>query len=243
MSTVRLAAGHYYQTGRTFMSSAEREDRDPRTPLIRFATDGTPADTVWRHQPPPSNAVTLQTSNLRINLDMPEAFAPVFRWAVLSDGRVVVSDSANYVLHIVLPDGTIERTIRRDPPARATTEADREAERERVRGQPGLRMSGGQAVNDEEYRRQRIANMTFADVIPRITNLAVDPKDRIWVGVSVDEPGKTERIDVYDASGRLLGEIRDPAFFPDLVYGPDLAVLLTKDEFDVQQAVLMRVVE
>ena len=87
------------------------------------------------------------------------------------------------------------------------------------------------------------ANMTFADVIPRITNLAVDPKDRIRVGVSVDEPGKTERIDVYDASGRLLGEIRDPAFFPDLVYGPDLAVLLTKDEFDVQQAVLMRVVE
>src|SRR5690606_33277306 len=94
-----------------------------------------------------------------------------------------------------------------------------------------------------EFLRQRLENMTFADVIPRITNLTVDPKDRIWVGVSVEQPGKTERIDVYDSSGRLLGEIRDPAFFPSLLYGPDLAARLTHDEFDVQQVVVMRVVE
>src|SRR5690606_16559662 len=143
---------------------------EPPTPLIRFATDGTPVDTLWRHQPPPSNEVSLQTGTLRMNIRMAHAFAPVFRGAPPSDGRVVVSDSANYVLHIVRPDGALERTIRRDPPARPTTEEDREAARERVRGQSGPRMAGGPAMDDEEYRRQRIANMTFADVIPRITN-------------------------------------------------------------------------
>lgn len=59
----------------------------------------------------------------------------------------------------------------------------------------------------------------------------------------MNKPEKTERIDVYDASGRLLGGIRDPAFFPNLLYDPDLAAWLAGDEFDVQQVVVIRVVE
>src|SRR5690606_35580498 len=210
------------------------------TPLVRSTLDGTPLDTLWFSSARRANTVTLQTGTTIMRMMMAETFAPQFRWAVLSDGRVVVSDSANYVLHIVLPDGTIERTIRRDPPARATTDADREAAREEARVQ-SANASG--LAGSEDFLRQRLESMTFADVIPRITNLAVDPQGRIWVGVSVDTPEKTERIDVYDAAGRLLGEIRDPAFFPHLLYGPGLAARLTTDELDVDQVVVMRVVE
>ena len=240
MSTVSLAAGHYYQTGETFMMRTRADaEGDPPIPLVRFASDGTPVDTLWRHQPPPTTAVRFEMGGRSVTRHLRPAFAPVFRWATLSDGRIIVSDSANYVLHIVRPDGTIERTIRRDPPARATTDADREAARERERNLP----VPGTVLDAQEFRRQGAENMTFAATIPRVTELLIDAKDRIWVGVSVEKPETTERIDIYDAAGRLLGEIREPAFFPDLVYGPDLAALLAKDEFDVQQVVVMRVVE
>ncbi|HEX7091793.1 MAG TPA: hypothetical protein VF192_16760 [Longimicrobiales bacterium] len=243
VSNVRLGGGSYYRTGEMFMAGANADGQEvPPVPLVRYTPDGIPLDTVWRHQPPPITEVWFELAGRRVTVEMGPAFAPAFRWAPLSDGRVVVSDSANYVLHIIRPDGTIERTIRRDPPARATTDADREAARERERNLPAPRLPGMPA-DAQVFRSMRAENMTFAATIPRVTALLIDPKDRIWVGVSVDEPEKTERIDIYDAAGRLLGEIRDPAFFPDLLYGPDLAALLTKDEFDVQQVVVMRVVE
>ena len=243
MSGLSLGGGSYYRTGETFMAGANTDaEGQPLVPLVRYAPDGVPLDTVWRHQPPPTTTVRFQLGGVPVTRQLRPAYAPAFRWAPLSDGRVVVSDSANYVLHIILPDGTIERTIRRDPPARPVTEADKDAARERERNLPVPRLPGIPA-DAQEFRNKGAENMTFAATIPRITALLIDAKDRIWVGVSVDEPEKAERIDVYDAAGRLLGEIRDPAFFPDLVYGPDLAALLTKDELDVQQVVVMRVVE
>ena len=238
---IALAGGHLYQLGAiAFSGSGRGADEPPPTPLLRSTLDGTPLDTLWLGSPQRWNTVTLRSGTSMTMIMIPETFAPQFRWAVLSDGRVVVSDSVNYVLHIVAPDGTLERTIRRDPPARATTDADREAAREEERTR-AANASG--LTGSDEFLRQRLESMTFADVIPRITNLAVDPQDRIWVGVSVDTPEKTERIDVYDASGRLIGEIRDPAFFPRLLYGPGLAARLTTDELDVDQVVVMRVVE
>ena len=243
MSGVSLGGSSYYRTGEMFMVGARTEGQGhPLVPLVRYALDGVPLDTVWRHQPPPTTTVRFQLGGVPVTRQLRPAYAPVFRWAPLSDGRVVVSDSANYVLHIVLPDGTIERTIQRDPPARPVTEADKDAARERERNLPVPRLPGIPA-DAQEFRNKGAENMTFAATIPRITALLIDAKDRIWVGVSVDKPETTERIDVYDAAGRLLGEIRDPAFFPDLLYGPDLAALLRQDEFDVQQVVVMRVVE
>ena len=239
-TNIALAGGHfYYVAGSVLATPAARADEQPAIPLVRAALDGAPLDTLWLIKPRPLYTLEFRSGNNLTMTMISMTFAPTLRWALLSDGRVVLSDSANYVLHIVTPDGTIERTIRRDPPARPVTEADREAAREEVRsqsGNPGL-------TGSPDFVRQWLEKMTFADVIPRITNLAVDSKDRIWVGVSVNEPEKTERIDVYDASGRLLGEIRDPAFFPRLFYGPDLAARVTTDEFDAEQVVVMRLVE
>jgi len=242
VSDVSLAGGSYYRTAEAFVPRASADGEELPVPLVRYALDGTALDTVWRHQPLSSNEVRFELGGMPITRRMRPAYAPALRWAVLSDGRVVVSDSANYVLHIILPEGTIERTIRRGPPARPVTEADREAARERERNLPPPRLPGMPA-DAQEFRNKGAENMTFADVIPRITNLTVDPKDRIWVGVSMEKPGVTERIDIYDTAGRLLGEIRNPAFFPSLLYGPNLAAQITKDEFDVEQVVVMRVVE
>ena len=55
---------------------------------------------------------------------------------------------------------------------------------------------------------KRLEALTFAESVPRITGLAIDGSDRLWVGVSVNRPGETDRIDVYGRDGGLLGEIR-----------------------------------
>ncbi len=94
----------------------------------------------------------------------------------------------------------------------------------------------------EELLEAQLAAMTFAPVIPRITGVRVDPLDRIWVGVSLDEPGTTARIDVYDREGNLLGELHGWEL-PDVFLGPSRAARLDRDEFDVQRIVVYRVLE
>jgi hypothetical protein len=157
----------------------------------------------------------------------------------------VVSDSAAYALHLIAPNGEITRSIRRQPPPRATTETDREFARERVREETtggGVRVGGGGPDEDRqaEILRQRLEKMTFADLVPRVVALRVDPSDRIWVGVSEDRPGEVDRIDVYDRDGQLLGELRDMPF-PDVFLSPDRIGVLRRDDLDVQQLVILNV--
>ncbi len=85
--------------------------------------------------------------------------------------------------------------------------------------------------------------MTFSDRIPLITGLAVDGQDRLWVGVSGDLPGETERIDVYESDGTLVGEIRQPDVFPMLFYGDGRAAVLDRDELDVQRILVFQLTE
>jgi sugar lactone lactonase YvrE len=90
---------------------------------------------------------------------------------------------------------------------------------------------------------KRLEALTFAEDVPRITGLLIDDDDRLWAGVSVERPGETDRIDVYAPDGTLLGEIRAPEFFPDLLFGDGRVARLTADDLDVQQIVVYRLVE
>ncbi|MFQ5747644.1 MAG: hypothetical protein ACE5HF_10565, partial [Gemmatimonadota bacterium] len=120
------------------------------------------------------------------------------------------------------------------------TEEDRAAERDRIREE------GEESSRSESERtllEARLEKTTFADVIPRISGLAVDGRDRIWVGVSEQTPETVERIDVYDRDGVLLGEIANDPLLPDLFYGPGLAAVIRRDDLDVQQIVILRLVE
>ncbi len=82
--------------------------------------------------------------------------------------------------------------------------------------------------------------MTFEDRIPRIVELSVDPRGRIWVGVSENVPGTVQRIDVYEPDGTLVGELRGVPF-PQAFTGQDRILTSRRDELDVPQAVVMRV--
>lgn len=239
-----LPAGFLQTVGAFGRSEAESAKG---VPLVRFDRQLQPADTLWVAPPEPTDVVQTEMNGRRMILNMTQEFWPDFHWRALSDGGVVVSDSAEYLIRVLGADGSVRRIIRRDPPARATTDQDREAVKRRMLAQAdsGQGISfGGSGPDPAAQRRmaeQRIEKMTFADRIPRILGLRVDPGDRIWVSVASDaDPGQPERIDVYDPDGRLLGELRDFPF-PAGFAGPDRVLTVRKDELEVPQVVVLRV--
>lgn len=236
-------------------SGIDLPEPERRIPLRFLSLTGESVATPWLAPEPPMRLVTVSGG---VTIGVRRAFRPRFRWAQLSDGTVVVSDTAEYVLHLVRPDGARVRSFGRDLPARAVTEADREAERERLISQGGsiaasaLELAGamiargggsGRApslLSRSELAEEEARAMEFEPVIPRVVGIVVDRADRIWVGISLDRPDTVERVDIFDRDGRLLGELTS-AILPDAFTGSDHALVLRRDELDVQQVVVMRI--
>ncbi|MCL7980697.1 MAG: hypothetical protein M8865_12420 [marine benthic group bacterium] len=210
----------------------------PRT-LLRIRRDGTIADTLWSAPPPPFDRIELTAGNQLAVMLVQRSFSPGFYWERFSDGSFAVAQEADYEIRILNSDGTERLRIRREPAARETTEADRERAREDAREQAEESSSPFVRQSIDE----RIEKMTFAERIPRITGLAIDGSDRLWVGVAGQKPGETMRIDVFAADGAPVGEIREGALLPTHFFGRSRAALLDRDELDVQRVVLLELRE
>ena len=206
----------------------------PPRPVVRIDRDGTVTDTLWTVPAPRTDVVTVTSGNNTMMMMMSRRFSPNFSYARLSDGRLVKQDLADYDVRMMDPDGTVRRVIQRDPPPRATTEADRQREIDEVLEPADDR--------DADMQRKQADAMTFEETIPVINRLEVDHTDRIWVSVSETIPDEDERLDVYSADGRLLGELRGVEL-PDLFFGDGYAAVLTRDDLEVEQIVILRLVE
>ncbi|MEJ2481977.1 MAG: hypothetical protein P8049_02370 [Gemmatimonadota bacterium] len=211
----------------------------PPRRLLRIRRDGTIADTLWTAPPPAFDRIELTTGNRVAIMLSQRSFSPGFFWERFSDGSFAIAQEADYEIRLLNASGDERLRIRREPPARVATEADRERAREEAREQSADSSSPFVRQSIEE----RIEKMTFADRIPRITGLAVDGSDRLWVGVAGEIPGETSRIDVYESDGSLVGEIREDPLLPTRFFADSRAVLLDRDELDVQRAVLLRLDE
>jgi hypothetical protein len=212
-------------------------------PLIRMDRSLEPVDTLWIRPPAGVDRVELDMGEgRRIALALSQEFSPSFHWGALRDGGVVVADSVDYVFRILGPDGAVRRVVQRDPAARPTTDDDRRAARQALLEATGPSVTiDGASPGDDFQRRMaeaRAEAMTFRERIPRIVRLTVDSRDRIWVGVSEDSAKVVERIDVYDAGGLLLGELRGIPF-PDAFTGGDRILTTRTDELDVPQVVVV----
>lgn len=230
----------------SFVFEPAAEELPPQT-LQRIARTTEPGasgesvaiDTLWTAPPRKVNFITMTSGNQRVILLNRQQFQPELSWARFSDGGLVVQDAPEYELYLLDRDGATKRIIRRDPPPRPTTETDRQAVIDETLAPPD---NGQDDPAAADRRRQRADAMTFANVIPRIVEFRIDPKDRLWVGVSEQEPGEIERIDVFDRDGTLLGELRDLPL-PHHFLGENRAVLLGADEFEVQQIRVLRLVD
>lgn len=224
-----------YGVGVIFSFTPGAEVSVPPQRLLHVTREGEVADTVWTAPPREFDQVELTAGGSRMMMLMQRRFTAAFRWGRFSDGTFAVADSPEYDVAFVAPDGTVTRRVRRAPPARPTTEEDRERARREIREQAEASTSDAMRQSVE----QRIEKTTFAETVPRITGLAVDGEDRLWVGVATDVPEETGRIDVYDREGALLGEIRDPSFFPALFYGDGRAAIVDVDELDVPRVIVL----
>ena len=223
----------------TFRFTPGDDSGPPPMPLVHMTLGGVYDDTLWTAERPHMDRIELRSGNQVMVGLIQQAFAPGFRWGRFEDGTFALSEGPEYDIHLLDAEGRELRKIHRDPPARAPTTEDMDRERQRQRDMaPPSNIPGA-----EQLMEKRLEALTFAEQIPRITGLAVDTQDRLWVGVSVDRPGETDRIDVYDRDGGLLGEIRAPEFFPTLFYGDGLVTQLTADDLEVQQIVVYRLVE
>jgi hypothetical protein len=226
----------------------------------RMSPGGTVLDTLWLYQPPEPIVAQSGGSDNRVMVRTSRAFEPTLNWAAFSDGGIATSDSAEYILHLVDHEGNLVRRIQRDLPAREVTEADKEIARnrlkERMASGGGMRVAitvgggggGGVSISSgsgpampaaSALMEAQLKAMTFAPVVPRIIGVRVDPADRLWVGVSLENPGDTDRIDIYDREGRLIKELTGQPL-PEAFLTPDLAVRLVQDEFEVEQILIYR---
>ncbi len=228
-----------YGVSMIFSFSPGEDVEYPPRRLIYLPREAGIGDTIWTAPPPEFDRVELTSGGSVAIMLTQRTFSPGFHWERFSDGGFVVAQGAEYELSFLAPDGSERLRVRREPPSRLTTEEDRQRAREEVRDEAEESTSPFVRQSIDE----RIEKMTFNDRIPRITGLAVDGRDRVWVGVSGDLPGATDRIDVFDTNGTLIGEIHDPDVFPLLFYGDGRAAVLDSDELDVQRVIVFQLRE
>ncbi len=221
----------------------EQEASSDVMPLVSVGPEGATADTLWSRPAPKRDLVQVQVSGRTAIMLVTPTFEPTLRWDAFADGSIAIASDSSYTIHLLRPDGSEWMRIARDLPPVPVGDDERELARNRIREAAG---HGDMPDNPtmRQMMEKRVETMTFAAAIPRITGIRVDGSDRIWVGVSLSLPDSTQRIDVFERDGSLLGTIEDMRQLPATFFGSDRAAALHTDpDTDVQQVVVMRLRE
>lgn len=227
---------------RVTLPAPSSDSADQFVPIMRIAGDGTVTDTIWKSPPPQLATSQIATGGNMMVVASAPTFAPTLRWATFADGGIVVSETDRYELSVVRPDGQVQPRISRTMPPWPVTDAEKEFAREQARKQT-TSITGMPPEMVEQIQRQRLESMTFAETVPRIAGLAVDDKDRIWVGVSVGTPGAVDRVDLFSRDGEFLGSLNGIPI-PDVFLGDGHAASLFRDpDTDVQRVAVYRLIE
>jgi hypothetical protein len=177
-------------------------------------------------------------------MSMPAQYVAQLRWAAFSDGGIAVIDTDRYEINLVDPDGRVRLVLARDVPAWQVGDAEKEAARERTRkSQLTVTGGGGGVIDMGPIIERQLASMTFAETVPRIADIAIDGQDRIWVGVSLTNPGETDRVDIYAKDGKFLGSVAGMKVPDAFLKDGRLASLVKDPDTDVQQVAVMKIDE
>ena len=219
--------------GRMTISSGPVGGESER-PIIRYGPDGSREVryTAWDPPPPTGEGASTEGGSFQFTMSPVRAFDPSLSFVPLTDGRLAVVDSVAYRIKLVDTTGTVEDALERPVDPIRVTSAIRDAERERRLAQLGQRVSfssalGGSVSLPSDFqaqmtaaRRTTIEEMTFAEEIPAIDDLALDFEGRLWVE-RTGLPGEDGSIDVVTPDARYLGTIQPGGLrIPD-AFGPD----------------------
>jgi hypothetical protein len=187
----------------------------------------------------------------------PPAFEAPVLWGLLPDGTVAVADETAYRVKLIR-NGKATRVIERPFAARKVTDRDkaraRELRRENMKSGRGMIVAshttgtGGSSssigtgasaprMSDAEINQQ-LREMTFAETIPLLQGLFVDPKGRLWIERTAIDVGEDGPIDIIDATGRYIGTVN--AKMPDAISASGRAAYIERDDMDVERVVVRK---
>jgi 6-bladed beta-propeller len=154
-------------------------------------------------------------------------------YVAVSGGRVLVGDNARYELAEHGADGRLARLVRRDPPRDPVTPGDRAAWLAERRAGLGARF--------REAQEEMLRGLPFPAHKAWFHALLLDPAGNAWVERNA-APGPAVPWDVFDPEGRFLGTVQVPAGLRLTQVGADFVVGVAKDEMQVPQVRVHRIV-
>ena len=166
------------------------------------------------------------------------AFAPDLHYEVTSDGRLAVVDSIGYRIKLVSREGEVLGAVERPIAPAAVTEGMREAAREEYRAR-----EVPSNVGIFRIERESVDDLTFADELPVIADIAVDWDDRIWVARTGEDGVEAGPTDIVTPDGGYVGTLPADGVRIPTAFGPDgLMAYIETDEFGVPIVRVIRVV-
>ena len=240
---------------------SSQTQRNRKSPLTWFTTDAKATKIFDIPQPDVTpkvqdNGGGSGNRQVMVRIQIP-AFTPQTAWGILPNGSAVVSNDLNYKLEVAR-NGKVERIIERPFTARKVTEADKAKEKQRrreqmTRGGGGMvfasnerrgsgptqrSMSVGGAMPKEEIERS-LNDLTFAEYMPVVSGMYVDPRGRMWVQRTGKEVGQDGPIDLINANGQYLGTVVGQKL-PAAVSASGRAAYIERDDMDVEKVVVRK---
>ena len=175
----------------------------------------------------------------RPTAELPE-FSPGLHWGVLSDGRIVFSDSTTYAVKVVEAGAGVVRILSRPfEPEPVTGRMIRAEKRRRV---DRLEENAAPGTN-LQARRRDIEGLEFHTELSVIRGLATTWDGHVWVLRRGEGPRDDGPIDVLTPDGSYVGSYPAGTTGLPAAFGPDgLVAFIEVSELGVQTVVVKRMV-
>lgn len=149
----------------------------------------------------------------------------------------------DYRITLVDDRGTQTRVIERAIASRKVLQSDRDAFMKAAENETPLVVAGPNGPSGDlmrEMQKQRLRNMRFAESMPVIQKLAMDPAGRIWVQRSGSRTADDGPIDLVSLDGRYLGTLTGQKI--PSAFGPDGRVAyIEKDDLGVVKVAVRKI--
>ncbi len=197
--------------------------------MVRHGRDLQPIDSVAPPEyPGEGEHFEIRNENSWMMTDVP--FTPSIEWSLGRDGTYWAGLTGDYRIFQLGWGGDTLRSIRREYEPLPVTSSDLEEARERL---DWFIEAGGKA----DWSRIPALKPAFDDFV-------IDDAGYLWVQM-IAEPGEENRLfDVFDPTGRYLGEVRVPfpvEFYPAPIIQDGYMYAVTEDDLEVPFVVRARI--
>jgi hypothetical protein len=237
--------GRMYSEGFPVVMTEQGPVTADSVPLLRQAFGATKADTMaWIHLP--KNAASVQSSSaggqqtmaIRIGGNTP--FVTGDQWAVAPDGRIAIARVKDYHVDVIMPD----KRVVRGPAVAYTpvrvTEADKTMWRDERRAAPAMAISNNNNNGAVTRSVATAAAVQEPDAWPATKSpfggnaVWIAPNGQAWVQRQLPAAERVPTFDVFDAQGKLTGQVKLPPKTRLLGFGAKGVYLARSDDDDLQ---------